>query len=94
MKRLIFLIFAAALAGCMKDPEAVTHAGVGGFEVGRLFTHEGCTVYRFYDGGSARYFANCNGSAETSWDRAVSCGKGCTRVEHHQVPTSQVGRQQ
>ena len=89
MKPLIFLIFAAALAGCSENTtESVEHAGVGGFEVARLFTHEGCTVYRFYDGGS-RYFANCNGSATTSWRRAMPCGKNCTRVEHQQVPTAQ-----
>ena len=70
------LTFAAviALAGCAKPAETSTPVGRE-FVVDKLFTHEDCTVYRFYDGGSARYFTNCSGS--TSWKE--SCGKNCTR---------------
>jgi hypothetical protein len=45
------------------------------FLVDKLFTTEGCTVYRFSDAGSFRYFTNCGGSA--SWQEG--CGKSCTR---------------
>lgn len=71
---ILALIAALALVGCAKPAETSTAAGVD-FVVDKLFTHEDCTVYRFYDGGSARYFTNCSGS--TSWKE--SCGKGCTR---------------
>lgn len=75
------------LAGCKTDkvPEASAHVG-GGYQVDRLFTHEGCTVYRFVDNGYNRYFSRCDGAAasEVSW--AEGCGKGCTR--YTSVPTA------
>lgn len=77
MKKLLLAIAVVTLmAGCNKAPEASNRAGTD-FVVDKLFTHEGCTVYRFNDGGSSRYFTNCNGS--TSWNR--SCGKNCTARE-------------
>ena len=67
------LILTAATTGCSKPPETSTKVGVD-FQVDKLFTHEGCTVYRFNDVGY-RYFTNCKGAVE--W--VESCGKGCTR---------------
>ena len=67
------------VAGCEKPAEAVAHAGEN-FTVVRLFTHEGCTVFRFMDGNRRRYFARCDGIAAqstTTWQE--SCGKNCTR---------------
>jgi len=61
------------LASCMKPPESSTPAGIE-FKVDKLFTHEGCTVYRFNDGG-IRYFTNCSGA--TSW--IENCGKNCSK---------------
>jgi uncharacterized lipoprotein NlpE involved in copper resistance len=63
MRSLKVLCIAAAvlaLAGCNKQAESATHAGVG-FVVEKLFTTDGCTVYRFQDVGY-RYFTNCSGS--------------------------------
>lgn len=74
MKLLIAVLAVAALAGCTKQAETSTAAGVE-FRVDKLFTHEGCTVYRFEDGGRNRYFTNCSGS--TNWTE--SCGKNCTQ---------------
>lgn len=87
MTRLAILIISAlALAGCYKQSESSAHAGVD-FEVDRLFTHDGCTVYRFWDGAGRRYFARCEGasSAGTTWTE--TCGKNCTRSV--EVPTGQ-----
>ena len=67
------------VAGCEKPAEAVAHTGAG-FTVERLFTHAGCTVFRFKDGGYNRYFTRCDGiaaQATTTWQE--SCGKNCTR---------------
>lgn len=65
MKR--FAAMAAALlvlSGCYKSPESSSSAGAGGgITVAKLLTVDGCTVYRFYDGGF-RYFTNCSGSTE------------------------------
>ena len=66
------------VAGCEKPAEAVAHAKEK-FAVERLFTHDGCTVYRFRD-YNPRYFTRCDGitaQSTTTWQG--SCGKNCTR---------------
>ena len=78
-KIMLSLAALAMVAGCEKPAEAVAHTGVG-FTVERLFTHEGCAVFRFEDGGRNRYFTRCDGIAAqstTTWQE--SCGKSCTR---------------
>lgn len=86
MKRL-FLAAAIllALTGCMREPESISKVGKD-FEVAKLFTHDGCAVYRFSDNGRSIYYTNCQGAAssDTSWDE--SCGKNCTRTVT--VPTA------
>ena len=81
MKSIFFVMFAAlAVAGCTKAPEYSSPAGRE-FVVDKLFTHEGCTMYRFSDGGYLRYFAKCDGesvTAQTEW--VERCGNNnCTR---------------
>lgn len=54
MKRVLIILAAAlVLAGCVKAPEEAQHAGRD-FTVETLFTHDGCTVYRFNDVGAYR----------------------------------------
>lgn len=55
------LVALLAVAGCSKPAESTTRAGLD-FQVDKLFTVDGCTVYRFYDSGTLRYFTNCSGS--------------------------------
>lgn len=74
MIRLAALAALLALAGCGKPAETTSRAGLD-FTVDRLFTHDGCSVYRFSDAGSYRYFTNCSGTVE--WRE--SCGKNCSR---------------
>lgn len=76
------IITLLALAGCHGKPEEATTLSED-FTVERLFTHEGCTVYRFRDAG-ARYFTNCQGG--TSWSTTQSNGKSSTR-KHHEIQT-------
>lgn len=68
------LLLLTALAGCQGEAESTTRAG-SDFNVDRLFKVDGCTVYRFQDGGRARYFTNCGGS--TQWEE--NCGKHCSQ---------------
>ena len=73
------MIAALTVAGCNKAPEYSAPAGRE-FVVDKLFTHEGCTVYRFSDGGYSRYFAKCGEdsvTAHTEWRE--TCGKNCFR---------------
>lgn len=74
MKKLLVILSLAVLAGCTKRAEQSSAAGTE-FVVDKLFTHEGCTVYRFRDAGYYRYYTNCSGS--TNWQE--SCGKNCSR---------------
>ena len=79
MLSLAALAVLAMVAGCDKPAESVVRTGAE-FTVERLFTHEGCTVFRFKDGGRNRYFTRCDGIAAqstTTWQE--SCGKNCTR---------------
>ena len=77
-KIMLSLAALAMVAGCEKPAESVAHTGAG-FTVERLFTHDGCTVYRFTD-SHKRYFTRCDGiaaQATTTWQE--SCGRNCTR---------------
>ena len=82
------LAISILLSGCAKQAEQVSSAGVGGIEVARLFTHDGCTVYRFGDAGRFVYFSKCSEKSEVFWNEVHSCGKNCTRTEPHSVPSS------
>ena len=64
MKTLLAVLALTVIAGCSKPAETSTAVGAE-FVVDRLFTHEGCTVYRFYDGGNARYYTHCGSTAWT-----------------------------
>ena len=75
MNKILIILAVALLTGCGKPAETSTAVGKE-FVVDKLFTHEGCTVYRFSDGGNARYYTNCG---STAWTR--QCGKGCVRQE-------------
>jgi len=44
------ILLLATLAGCQGEAESTTRAGAD-FKVDRLFQVDGCTVYRFHDGG-------------------------------------------
>lgn len=61
------------LSACVKREEGEAVTTNSNFKLERLFTHDGCTVYRFYD-ARYRYFTDCRGSV--SWSE--SCGKNCT----------------
>jgi hypothetical protein len=77
MKTLItILLVSVALVACSKPPESSVTKGQ--FKVETLFTNEGCTVYRFEDGGHDVYYTNCRGETSNSY----SCGKGCTHTDH------------
>lgn len=47
------------VTGCSRPAESV--ARTNGGDVARLFTVDGCTVYRFRDAGDPHWFTNCPG---------------------------------
>ena len=60
------------LTACQKDAQQSEYTGAG-FRVEKLFTHEGCTVYRFHDDRTV-YYTNCKGSTQSN------CGKNCEQT--------------
>lgn len=73
------LLGAILLAACdeVKPLETATTQNAT-VDVEKLFTYEGCTMYRFHDDGK-HYFAVCTGVAATETTRSPACGKGCVR---------------
>lgn len=80
MKRMLVCLLALSLAMCKSPALQVDQTDNRSFEVEELFSHAGCTVYRFEDGGDRHYFAVCHGgSYQTTTPRQEVCGKGCVR---------------
>lgn len=83
MKKALIGVLAAMalLTGCEKASESTVVVGVeSDFKVGRLFTVDGCTAYRFYDNGRAIYYTSCKGATDSTYNS----GKN---VMHQQVTT-------
>lgn len=58
MKRILALLAIASLAACSVDASGVVQTDNPNFTVEKLFTIDGCNVYRFGDGES-RYVVTC-----------------------------------
>jgi hypothetical protein len=49
-----------------------------------MFTHEGCTVYRFFD-QRYHYYVRCQGAESARTLSSASCGKNCSYED--EIPT-------
>lgn len=79
MKEIKIVTLLALLAGCAKDPINSTISDNPNVIVDKLFTHDGCSVYRFQDNGYTHYFTNCN---STRYAKSKMCGKTtCTEYK-------------
>lgn len=58
-KKAIGMLCALAAGGCAAEPVATRGTDNTEVSVDTLFTHEGCTVYRFEDSGRQHYFVKC-----------------------------------
>jgi hypothetical protein len=56
----LVLILCFFATSCNEKPDAVLQSTNVEYKVDKLFTVDGCNVYRFYDDGS-KYFTNCKG---------------------------------
>lgn len=81
MVRLTFLL-ALLVAACVQTMPPVRESNTNNTEavVDELFTHAGCTVYRFVDNNRYHYFAKCAGSTSTETTRVEHCGRGCVNT--------------
>lgn len=68
MKKLLIAVLCVFAAACTKDPQ--TSNRIGEYNVEKLFEHDGCTVYRFFDARYV-YYTSCKGNTD------YTCGKGC-----------------
>ena len=65
------------LTACVTDPLATSPSSNPDLRVDMLFTHDGCTVYRFRD-LSYHYYVRCDNARPTQIVSTLSCnGKGC-----------------
>lgn len=73
MKKVIILSL-LFLSGCSDDrkPEAIQETSNTTYSVAKLFEHDDCKVYRFYDKSEYRYFANCKYNTSASWTHEES----------------------
>jgi hypothetical protein len=64
MKYFAVLFLISGLTACTVQQPITTQVSQNNqdYKVAYLFEHDGCKVYRFYDGGMSVYFTNCNGS--------------------------------
>lgn len=87
-------LLTAVLGGCGNEPDpppAAVENTANGYQVVKLFEHDGCEMFRFIDAGFYRYFAKCGKAKSVSTERTENCGKGCTRrvietVAQHDAP--------
>lgn len=77
MRFVIAFFVGLFVTACSRQPVLVERTNNPEIVVEKLFTYDGCNVYRFNDGNS-RYFAKCGQvAADTNWNE--TCGKGCSR---------------
>lgn len=74
--RLILIAILLSIAGCENQAVGTSDTSNRQIQVDNLFSHDGCTIYRFHDGGYLHYYAKCDNSAEVT--NRYSCGKSCT----------------
>ena len=75
----IALIVGLAFILVSCNAEAIKHVDTGNKEVGAslIAIVDGCNVHRIIDGNTQFYLSKC--PTESSTQRNVGCGKGCTR---------------
>lgn len=84
MNKFLIVLTTVFFVSCAKEPMGTTQTDNSNFEVGLLFVHDGCKVYRFYDAGHYKYFTNCT---EAISEETHSCGKNCITTK-----TETIGR--
>ena len=80
MLKFVIALSCLLLVACTEPAESTVASSNGNIPVEKLFNVDGCTVYRFKDGGYNRYFSSCkSGRSEVTYHQ--NCGKNCSRPE-------------
>jgi len=77
------ILFLLILIGCRENPVATIKTNNPKIEIDKLFTHKGCSVYRFFD-REYHYFADCRGSVSS--DKETNDGETNT-ITDETIPT-------
>ena len=80
-------LLTAGLAACSKEPQKTEHSTNPKIAVDTLFSHDGCTMYRFEDGGQDHYFARCGNNVDVSSAYTTTCGKNCFVTRDESIRT-------
>ncbi len=78
------LVLGAIGAGCVHAPLSKAPSDNPEVQVDTLFTHDGCTVYRFEDNGF-HYYVRCRQAEPAATSSMVPCGDNCERPEQIQT---------
>ena len=73
------------LAACGNEAIGTVQTNNPNFELKLLFSHDGCSVYRFWDFNEVHYYTDCRGSVTSA--RQTRCGKNCTRTDYYEITT-------
>ena len=86
----LIAICSLGLFACHNDPISTIQTDNNKIKIDKLFTHDGCTVYRFLDGNYI-YWVHCpnSGDESTMWTTEESCGKSCVKTVYHSVITKE-----
>lgn len=76
--KLFIVVAVIVLAACTEKPLSTIQSNNPNYQVDKLFSHEGCDVYRFEDGGH-KYFVRCADKTSVSTNWTETCGRGCSR---------------
>jgi hypothetical protein len=79
--KVLLLALTLCLCGCLGSPKERTSTENPDFQVDKLFTKDGITVYRFQDGCRSIYFTK----NETDWSETHNTGK-TSYTTHERVP--------
>lgn len=86
---LALLVAGIFVSGCAKEPESTSRSTNPEIDVARLFSYDGCIVYRFIDNGRFHYFTRCGSEVETMATWTQVCGKGCIQERSENIRTEQ-----
>ena len=71
-KRVLAVLSLLVVAGCDRPPLESRVSSNPLYQVDKLFSHDGCTIYRFRDGLHNIYYAVCqDGKVQTSWNQSA-----------------------
>jgi hypothetical protein len=76
MRAVAAAVVGIPLTACAASPLATARSNNPDVHVDTLFTHDGCTVYRFRD-IQYHYYVRCPGAQSAVTRSTLSCGKYC-----------------